>query len=105
MSSSLYVSLSQEVVCNNEVRTNIKDHIEEHHFYIGNESLSVNLTAIEATNYYIILSLALTLGEKYWHNFCETGGTIRLRYEFYDFINRNIKLINRDINLEKIIEE
>lgn len=102
---SMYITLSQTVVGNDSVRTELKDITYPHNFYIGNESLSLELSEFESANYYVILSLVLTLGEKFWYNFCESGGSMKLKYEFSDFIQKNLKMINRDINLEKIIEE
>ena len=101
---SSYINIEQICMGGNRIETNIVDLKRPFHFYMGDEKMSIELTEIEATNYYMVLSLVLTLGEPYWHNFCRSGGSVRLDIEFCKFIQNNIKQINRDIVLEKIID-
>jgi len=74
-------------------------------FKIGNNTLLLNIDKDISISHYTILSIVLTFGSKFWKNFKDCGGTNVLEYRFIEFIDENIILIDRDINIEKIIKD
>jgi hypothetical protein len=73
-------------------------------FYINDKFIHINMDLATANHHYIILSLFLTLGKKYWENLNQCGDAIfLLDAKFVDFIEENIKSVDRDIKIEEIV--
>lgn len=104
--SSKYVKLTQESY-GDGISFRVSDQYYNYTFHMGEiyeDSLPLFLTDIDAKYHYNILSMVLTFGKKYWHNFCLCGGSSTLSDGFKKWINDNIDSIERDIKIEKVIE-
>lgn len=103
--SSKYVKLTQESYSDG-VSFKLDDQYYTYVFFIDENKcdISLFLTDVDAKYHYNILSMVLTFGKRYWHNFCKCGGSSTISDSFKNWINDNIDSIERDIKIEKIIE-